>query len=213
MTFALNEVCATATKAARGAGYSWGLAEEAGFATRWLVGQGLDGCRALAGFLTGPVPLNLSGSLPQKGKAGWGSESKLLCPLHMGSALSDFAGDLTSHGENIGALAQPILIVPFLGSAAKDLDVSITATWASVQITTDGRSVSVTGAVEQLDAVVASEVNVRIAGQVREPLQKRDRASPALDDWQILLDLAARTYAPATEASRNLGAGPGDGDD
>ena len=36
MNVSMNEVESMAKTAARGAGYSWGLAEEAGKATRWL---------------------------------------------------------------------------------------------------------------------------------------------------------------------------------
>ena len=51
MSYALNEVEATAKRAARGAGYSWGLAEEASKATRWLCAKGIDGSAVLAGLL------------------------------------------------------------------------------------------------------------------------------------------------------------------
>ena len=51
MTLSLNEVQAQAFKAARGAGYAWGLAEEAGKATRWLCGHGLDGVALLVELL------------------------------------------------------------------------------------------------------------------------------------------------------------------
>ena len=48
MNWSLNELDAMARKAARGAGYSWGLAEEAGRATRWLAAAGLPGPMCLA---------------------------------------------------------------------------------------------------------------------------------------------------------------------
>ena len=38
-----NEVASLCMKAARGAGMSWGLAEEAGFAAAWLVQHGING--------------------------------------------------------------------------------------------------------------------------------------------------------------------------
>ncbi|MEL7259121.1 MAG: DUF3726 domain-containing protein, partial [Pseudomonadota bacterium] len=43
MSWSLNEVESLARKAARGAGYSWGLAEEAGKATRWTCAAGWPG--------------------------------------------------------------------------------------------------------------------------------------------------------------------------
>jgi hypothetical protein len=47
-----NEVSALCLKAARGAGMSWGLAEEAGFAASWLTARGIDGPRHLLTHLT-----------------------------------------------------------------------------------------------------------------------------------------------------------------
>lgn len=62
MVLSLNEVQVTAKKAARGAGYPWGIAEEAGQAARWLCSHGLDGCAALAGVLArfDGIPFDLS---------------------------------------------------------------------------------------------------------------------------------------------------------
>ena len=37
-----NEAASLCMKAARGAGMSWGMAEEAGFAAAWLVSHGID---------------------------------------------------------------------------------------------------------------------------------------------------------------------------
>jgi hypothetical protein len=50
----LAEIRATATKAARGAGHDWGLAEEAGLATRVLESHDLPGVHVLA-RLVGPA--------------------------------------------------------------------------------------------------------------------------------------------------------------
>ncbi len=43
MICSLNEIEALARKAARGGGMSWGLAEEAGKAVRWLSDNGFPG--------------------------------------------------------------------------------------------------------------------------------------------------------------------------
>jgi hypothetical protein len=49
----LSEIRATATKAARGAGHDWGMAEEAGVATRVLESHDLPGVHVLARLLSG----------------------------------------------------------------------------------------------------------------------------------------------------------------
>jgi len=48
MLCSLNEIEAQLRKAARGAGLSWGLAEEAGKAGRWLAMHGIDALPAFA---------------------------------------------------------------------------------------------------------------------------------------------------------------------
>ncbi|MEF9603350.1 DUF3726 domain-containing protein, partial [Paracoccus sp. PXZ] len=47
MLLSRNETEALCLKAARGAGMSWGLAEEAAFAAGWLGAHGIDGAGAL----------------------------------------------------------------------------------------------------------------------------------------------------------------------
>ena len=42
-------------KAARGAGHSWGIAEEAATAVGWLCAQGLDGTSALLAAIVAPT--------------------------------------------------------------------------------------------------------------------------------------------------------------
>ena len=48
MSRSLGEMAGLATKAVRGAGQPWGVAEEAGWALRWLGRAGLAGPAALA---------------------------------------------------------------------------------------------------------------------------------------------------------------------
>ena len=45
MTWSLNELEAEVKKAIKGAGLSWGLAEEGSKAVRWLAAHGADRCR------------------------------------------------------------------------------------------------------------------------------------------------------------------------
>ena len=51
MSWSVGESGALALKAARGAGMSWGQAEEASFAVRWLQQRGAPGVEALANYL------------------------------------------------------------------------------------------------------------------------------------------------------------------
>ncbi|HAV08825.1 MAG TPA: hypothetical protein DEF12_15325 [Rhodobacteraceae bacterium] len=47
MTYALGEIETLCRKAARGAGHSWGVAEEAGRAARWLCAHGFKGAELI----------------------------------------------------------------------------------------------------------------------------------------------------------------------
>ena len=49
--YSLAEIDALSRKACRGAGYSWGLAEDAGKAVRWLTAYGLPGAETLSELL------------------------------------------------------------------------------------------------------------------------------------------------------------------
>ena len=50
ISWSLGETAALATKAARGAGMPWGLADETGVAVSWLHAHGIPGLRHYAGI-------------------------------------------------------------------------------------------------------------------------------------------------------------------
>ena len=200
MSFSLNEVDATARKAARGAGYSWGLAEEAGKATRWLCAQGLDGCAALAALLQEPRP-----ETPTRKGAIW-SGPGALCPLATGAALSDFAADLANGPIRLVEVAHPQLLLPFAAGAARHLGTVLTLSCDTLTARTDGAGLDL--------ATIpvppgTSDVTVSIGGAMAGTRAKHTRATSDPADWETLTGFAARTYAPATDASRRLGAGAG----
>lgn len=195
MTYSLNEVEATARKAARGAGYAWGMADEAGKAVRWLCAHGIDGCGAMAGFLQqvdGRVPDDLTPD------AEWTARGPFLCPITAGCTMAD-QGRLALAAE---AVATPILLLPFLAITAQAHDVVLQLDCEAASAATDGQHLCVSGPFPQSGTVV-----VRIADGFGTPLQKATRADPQAADWVTLNAFAHRTYAPATEESRLKGAG------
>jgi hypothetical protein len=184
MSYALNEVEAMAKKAVRGAGLSWGLAEDAAKATRWLCEFGLDGVGALAAALNEP---NLSDG-----------------PLVQGVGVSDGAARLLDAPMRFGAVSSPMLLLPFAAMAARQLGRTVTVECDGQSATTDGVALSMSAPLSG-----ASAVTVRIGGTLEAPCATHTRANPASQDWETLSTFAHRTYAPATEASRLLGAGAG----
>lgn len=213
-----NEVEQLCLKAARGAGMSWGIAEEAGFAAAWLTLRGLDGPGALLAQLRAAsghpwheiCPLVAPGAFRPV-------EGGCLCPIALGAALCDHARlpetSITDAQMSIGPVSHPVLLLPFLSCLARTLGMNVRIDWP-------GRRV-VLGADGRMSGDVAA-----LAGQTR--LEARLSAAAPLPDAamvpaelpfvpaQTLADLnafALRTTVPASETSRTgAGAAASDND-
>ena len=209
MSFALNEVEAMAKKATRGVGYSWGLAEEAGKAARWLCAHGLDGPKALARTLTKTDGSDLKKMTPVSLQGDWYSEGGELCPLVTGAALADSASSWAKNGLIINNVIAPAMVLPFAALSARMLGSQVTVTWGGVSAVLDGSVISLEISHPESLLETAEQILVRTGGQLDEPLPEQGRASPEEVDWNILNQFAARIYAPATEESRLKGAGAG----
>ncbi|WP_137701469.1 DUF3726 domain-containing protein [Marimonas lutisalis] len=196
----LNEVEATAKRAARGAGLSWGMAEEAGKAVRWLSAQGLPGCAALADLLDAPGNAPTSLDLL--------SSSGPLCPLAAGVALSDMAGRLGAGDTVLSDVAQPLLLLPFLQAAARQTGRALRVGIDGTMVGLDGAQVTCSDPAD-LDMPHARRIVIAPGAVPAPPLPQHTRAEVTADTLERLNRYAHRTYAPATEASRLLGAGAG----
>lgn len=214
MSHSLNEIEALSKRASRGAGLSWGMSEEAGRAVRWLASHDLAGVDLLADVLTRNDQVPPDQTAPESLDGVWHAASGTLCPLSSGAALNDCA-DRLAIGQSItmANMSHPLLVVPFAAWAAIHIGAAVKVSWADTDITTDGFRVWVegpNGAVHQTQAVSV------ICAQA-DPLDDR-AAMPALrgtvtpSGWARLGVFAHRTYAPATEQSRVLGAGAGESD-
>ena len=207
MTLSLNEIEVTARKAARGAGYAWGLAEEAGKATRWLCAHGIDGCAALAGLLTRVDSADLSDRSPITDGPAWKAPGGTLCPLIAGAALSDRAYQVGGSELRLENVTLPILLAPFAALLGQQTGQTVTVAWPGTQLCTDGARIGLTGALR--DDPGTATVTVTAGGTIDAPNPARGRADPDPAAWKTLNAFAHRTYAPATEESRLRGAGAG----
>ncbi|MEM7733456.1 MAG: DUF3726 domain-containing protein [Pseudomonadota bacterium] len=186
MTYSLGEVEALCRKAARGAGFSWGMADEAGKTARWLCKHDLPGAAALAGYLDtrqdacGPD----DPALPD-----WAANGPL-CPLVCGTLLSDMGA--RSMERRLHNLAWPVLLLPHVGG---DME---------LRIGPDKRSQD--DPMIPLAPLATVQSKQDSTGSNRPPTT---RATIATDDLEILTRFAARTYAPETDASKLSGAGAG----
>jgi hypothetical protein len=206
MTHSLNEIEAMAKKAARGGGYSWGIAEEAGKAVRWLESHGLPGVASLACHLeTGAArgPDTLDGI--------WTAQDGALCPLLCGASLNDCADQMLGAGQiEIAQVARPLLLLPFAAWSAVHLKASVAVSWDAVSIVTDGFNMNCTDQHQQIASPEPVTLVCRRAASGHAQLsQPAMRGHVNASAWARLGALAHRTYAPATEESRLLGAGAG----
>lgn len=204
MSWSMAEAKSLATRAARGGGLPWGLAEEAGFAVQWLQAHGAPGAEALALLLEwqslpgndfSPVWMFDNVSEP----AG------VFNPIALGAALID-ANRCNCSG--LGRVCQPLLLVPFIAAIAPATGSRLI--WNDVSIEIGHNGVQVPARREILFADTASCYLSAADDDEFAPTLTRERVTN--DDAAAIARLgafAARTYAPATEASRLAGAGAG----
>ncbi|MEO0370343.1 MAG: DUF3726 domain-containing protein [Pseudomonadota bacterium] len=193
MTYSLGEVEALARKATRGAGFSWGMADEAGKTVRWLCRQGLPGAAALAGYLDSQQDAQGPDSpmLPDWSAAG------ALCPLICGALVSDLgAASVERHLHN---LAWPILFLPHIGHHMR-------LAWDSVTCSIDD-NVHISG--EPMTPMASLVTLMQSQDVTGVACTATTRATLAPDVLATLNRFAARTYAPETDASKRSGAGAG----
>lgn len=205
MTYSLGEISALAVKAARGAGYPWGLAHEAGRAVRWCHAQGLDGACALETLLTHVDERPLSAFAPQLRDGSLVAPLGEACPLQFGVALSDHAQGVSDQPIEVGSLLAPLLVFPFIADAAQIAGGCFRARWDAGEAIVSADGIEMPAGPPRCRAgmiVARCHDAAPLAGCIT-------RADAAPHVMQRLLAFAHRTYAPASEASRLRGAGDG----
>ena len=214
MSHSLNEIEALSKRAARGAGLSWGMSEEAAKATRWLASHGLSGAGMLADVLTqndgAPhkdlAPMSLSGV--------WKARSGRLSPLISGAALNDCSGRLAADQSiEMHNVSHPLLVVPFAAWAAIHIKAPVAVSWLDSRFKTDGFGLWIDGPIDQIETTQPVELTCTRATHRDDPIAlPGQRGNVSELSWARLNAFAHRTYTPATEESRNLGAGAGASD-
>lgn len=211
MSRSLNEIAAHAKHAARGAGLSWGMAEEAARATRWLASHDLAGLAALSEVLTKNDGLPHEQVAPVSLDGEWHAPRGDLCPLAAGTTLNDCA-DRLAEGQPVtmANVSYPLLVLPFAAWAAVHLDKPVKILWDNLQIDTDGCGIWIEDPHRDINTARAVTVTCQLADKRTDAADlPRLRGTAAPDAWAKLDAFAQRTFAPATKASRLLGAGAG----
>ena len=210
VSYSLSEIEALAVKAARGAGYCWGLAEEAGMAARWLAQAGQPGPSLLMACLEAP-----RGAAPVIDGQTWSANGdNRLCPLITGATLSDrasLAGGPGGAGVTLCNLGFPALILPFAAAAARRLGLALRVDWDGVAVCLSPEAGLGAGLTDGLLASHAPLVKITSElGAVVPDLVGAQLLVP-LADWKALERLALATTVPATSRSR-AGAGSASSD-
>ncbi|WP_299141780.1 DUF3726 domain-containing protein [uncultured Tateyamaria sp.] len=208
--YSLNEIEALSKRAARGAGLPWGLAEEAGKATRCLSAWGKRGPELLAALLAQIDTVRYADALPLSDEGPWRGACGWLCPIAAGAAVSDRAAVLAAGGDvTLGRTACPDVLVPFVSMAAVQAGVVLRVKWARSWCDAHPDGTAVWGGDGDERMAWADQMNVvpmpEAAGAVQDAPARCPTDPKA---WQTLIDFGHRTLAPNTEASRTAGAGP-----
>lgn len=214
MIYSLSEIDAHARKAARGAGFEWGCAEEAGKAARLLAAYQLPGAAVLADYLL-QREAQPAGHFqaPAITERHWKAQAEdgVLCPLLTASCIGDRGTEALFGSLMLEKVASPLLLCPYLVLMSRMNDCSLALSWPGVQLAFHkGHVLQQNVADDALQAGFAEWVEcarVDSAEAGAEAGNVGQKIAPAI--WEQLNEFAKRTYVPATEASR-LGAGPAD---
>lgn len=207
----LNETESLCLKAARGAGYSWGLAEEVGFAASKLASIGIDATAPILALLLDKQGTPTSSGAPRPVSGHWQSmDQQPLCPIRLGAAMVDSA--LISDGPfnremRLDPVAAPILLLPFLARAAQIRRQALEVDWPDGQLVIDQDDGFDRTAARSWLGETALAITVRTAstttGFTRAPVGLPVISTAILEGLNAL---ALRTTVPANETSRR-GAG------
>lgn len=205
-----NEIETLCLKAARGAGLSWGLAEEAGFAAGWLAARGVDGAAVMLDHLTTGAD---GGKAITVADRIWSAQSGgAVCPILCGAALDDHAGLKDGIGAGpltVAALRHPVLAIPFLARMAQALNAALEVTWDN-----GSAIVSAAGGIDAASLRALSDLRVTRLVVARSARPATEMPPPGAGDPPAvsgrtlagLNALAMHTTVPASEQSRR-GAG------
>ncbi|MEP1442622.1 MAG: DUF3726 domain-containing protein [Hyphomicrobiales bacterium] len=202
--FSLNEISATLRKAAVGSGFDVGRAQDIAAAGCWLISSGYDGAGAvLKAIEAGPQPISFDGE---------NSHFQNVHVASCGLAAVDIVEGSERFVVSYNPLDVPELLLGFVGvaSAANDNDYTIAF----------GSKGGVLLCVEpdtSLDDFFGDKAAKMTLWTVRQgvviskddQISQEDEHRMDLETWVKLLDLAQKTYVPASEASRLSGAGAG----
>ena len=202
--FSLNEISATLRKAAIGSGFDVGRAQDIAAAGCWLISSGRDGAGAvLQAIEAGPQPINFNGE---------NSHFQNVHVASCGLAAVDIVEGSERFVVSFDVLDVAELLLGFVGIASGANDNDYTLAYGS-----KGGVLLCVEPDTSLDDFFGDKAAKMTLWTVRHGvvMSQDDQVSQDeghridLETWTKLLDLAHKTYVPASEVSRLSGAGAG----
>ncbi len=205
VVLSLSETHALCAKAARGVGFDWGHAEEAGHAAAWLAARTLPGCALILRRLQmGPDALTPAQSVQ--------------CPLRIGVALVDHVNlpEAAQDYARLVNIALPGLVLPFVGLAARlrGADLGVVGNGQDFSLHADGAAPNLAAMSAFCDLPVG-DIRLKFGPRQMPPVPQKKTCAPLrstpMDIWRALDALALRVTVPPSDHS--LGGAGGDGSD
>ena len=209
----LNEVESLAAKVGRGAGFSWGLAEEIGRSARQLARGGLPWAEALlamaekAGAMQTPSPAQAEQWRARRSETG---STMTQCPIRTAVLLIDDPTILRAAPLHLGNVGLPIWIAGLLAASGGADGFEIA--WPTASVWVDRRGV-IPRAPSGAWLTAAADVSISPGPAPSREAQPLRRALVDAAILTALGSLAARVNVPASESSRAKGAGGGSVDE
>lgn len=199
----LNEIETTVLKAARGAGYGWGLAEEAGAAARWLAQHDLPWA-ATVGTLLAENTVRLVGA-----------DTVMINPLVAGTWICDDMAIDSGTPRKLMAVVAPLWLAAVVGVGRRGKPVRVSMQWPEATL------VTLRGILQHAAGDLTNPGPAPVFIETRHPagesavaMRTRSHGGRRVDEavWRLLMDLERRTYVPSSVRSRETGAGAGASD-
>ena len=195
----LSEIETTSKRAARAAGFSWGISEEVGKCVRLLELFGLPGI------------VNLNSYLKEKNIKDFenlkliGSENKpknnTFCPIYLGVSLIDQIRTVESFKScSFINIAYPILFIPFLSRASEVIGKKILFIFDDNQFLLNFNLCVSSNLTKEQYPNLAKKIKINF-------LENTDNFSEL--EWKSLYKLSEETFVEETESLKQGAAGAG----
>ena len=217
--FSLGEIDALTRKATRGAGYSWGIAEEVGKAIRWLSAYGFYGPEVLAQHLSisadkhQDLMPNLIDETSEVIVFENQNSQSNLCALSCNALMNDLGHRVNANSVlSFNNMLFALLALPAAGRIAEAYGISVSFSFADKSIICDPVGIAIKDtpplfanfAIEHNSNVICKREHSKTQNTHFPSPESRAVTKDVLD---ILEGFAHKTYAPDTEESRMRGAG------